>query len=81
MSVSVILNVDSSAISEVSFDYDENQVGVTYHSNPDKSYVFACENPQSVEDQIRTAESVGKLIAKLKNNSVLVPIQVWYIIR
>ncbi len=76
MTVSVTLSVDSSAISEVSFDYDENQVSVTYHSNPDKSYVFACENPQSVEDQIRTAESVGKLIAKLKNNSVLVPIQV-----
>jgi hypothetical protein len=76
MTVSVTLSVDSSAISEVSFDYDENQVAVTYNSNPDKSYVFACENPQSVEDQIRTAESVGKLIAKLKNNSVLVPIQV-----
>jgi hypothetical protein len=75
MSVSVVLNVDSSAISEVSFDYDENQVGVTYHSNPEKSYVFACDNPQSVEDDIRTAESVGKLIAQLKNNKVLVPIQ------
>jgi len=75
MSVSVILNVESSAISEVSFDYDENQVGVTYLSNPDKSYVFACDNPLSVEDQIRTAESVGKLIAKLKKNQVLVPIQ------
>ena len=76
MSVSVILNVDSSAISEVSFDYDDNQVGVTYHSNPEKSYLFACENPQNVEDEIRTAESVGKLIAQLKNNKVLVPIQV-----
>ena len=75
MSVSVILNVESSAISEVSFDYDDNQVGVTYHSNPEKSYVFACDNPQSVEDDIRTAESVGKLIAQLKNNKVLVPIQ------
>jgi hypothetical protein len=75
MSVSAILSVDSSAISHVSFDYDENQVGVTYNSNPDKSYLFACENPLSVEEQIRTAESVGKLIAKLKNNKVLVPIQ------
>jgi hypothetical protein len=75
MSASVILSVDSSAISEVSFDYEENQVGVTYHSNTDKSYLFACENPQSVEEQVRTAESVGKLIAKLKNNKVLVPIQ------
>lgn len=75
MSVSVILNVDSSAISEVSFDYDDNQVGVTYLSNPDKSYVFACDNPVSVEEQIRTAESVGKLVSQLKNNKVLVPIQ------
>lgn len=75
MSVSVILNVNSSAISEVSFDYDDNQVGVTYLSNPDKSYVFACDNPVSVEEQVRTAESVGKLVSQLKNNKVLVPIQ------
>lgn len=76
MSVSVILSVDSSAISEVSFDYDENQVGVTYNSNPDKSYVFACKDPLNVENEIRTAESVGKLIAQLKKNEILVPIDV-----
>jgi len=75
MSVTAILAVESSAISQVSFDYDEMQVGVTYKSNPDKSYVFSCQNPVDVEDQIRTAESVGKLIAQLKNNKVLVPIQ------
>jgi hypothetical protein len=75
MSVTAILAVESSAISQVSFDYDELQVGVTYKSNPDKSYVFSCQNPIDVEDQVRTAESVGKLIAQLKNNKVLVPIQ------
>lgn len=75
MSVTAILAVESSAISQVSFDYDEMQVGVTYKSNPDKSYMFSCQNPVDVEDQIRTAESVGKLIAQLKNNKVLVPIQ------
>jgi hypothetical protein len=75
MSVTAILAVESSAISQVSFDYDEMQVGVTYKSNPDKSYVFSCQNPIDVEDQIRTAESVGKLISQLKNNKVLVPIQ------
>ena len=75
MSVTAILAVESSAISQVSFDYDEMQVGVTYKSNPDKSYVFSCQNPVDVEDQVRTAESVGKLIAQLKNNKVLVPIQ------
>lgn len=75
MSVTATLAVDSSAISHVSFDYDENQVGVTYHSNPEKSYLFACDSPLTVEEQIRTAESVGKLINQLKNNKVLVPIQ------
>jgi hypothetical protein len=76
MSVTATLAVDSSAISQVSFDYDQMQVGVTYHSNPDKSYVFSCKDPVTVEEQIRTAESVGKLIAKLKNNKILVPVQV-----
>jgi len=76
MSVSAILAVESSAISQVSFDYDEMQVGVTYKSNPDKSYLFACDNPLNVEEKVRTAESVGKLIAQLKNNKVLVPIAV-----
>jgi len=75
MSVTAILAVESSAISQVSFDYDEMQVGVTYKSNPDKSYLFSCQNPIDVEDQVRTAESVGKLIAQLKNNKVLVPIE------
>ena len=75
MTVTAILSVESSAISQVSFDYDEMQVGVTYHSNPEKSYVFACDNPITVEEQVRTAESVGKLIAKLKKNQILVPIQ------
>jgi hypothetical protein len=74
MSVTAILAVESSAISQVSFDYDEMQVGVTYKSNPDKSYVFSCQNPVDVEDQVRTAESVGKLIAQLKNNKILVPV-------
>jgi hypothetical protein len=74
MSVTAILAVESSAISQVSFDYDELQVGVTYKSNPDKSYVFSCQNPIDVEDQVRTSESVGKLIAQLKNNKVLVPV-------
>jgi hypothetical protein len=36
--------------------------------------MFSCQNPVDVEDQIRTAESVGKLIAQLKNNKILVPI-------
>lgn len=77
MSFTAILSVESSAISQVSFDYDGMQVGVTYNSNPDKSYVFSCTDPVSVEDQIRTTESVGKLIAQLKNNKVLVPVQMW----
>ena len=71
MSFTAILSVESSAISQVSFDYDGMQVGVTYNSNPDKSYVFSCTDPVSVEDQIRTTESVGKLISQLKKEGTL----------
>jgi hypothetical protein len=72
----VSLLVDSSAISEVSFDYDTNEVGVVYHSNPDTAYVFGCNDLENVESQVRGAQSVGKLIAQLKKNEVLVPLEV-----
>lgn len=71
----VSLFVNSSAISEVNFDYDANEVGVVYHSNPDTAYVFGCNDLEGVETQVRDAESVGKLIAQLKNNEVLVPLE------
>jgi len=72
----VSLFVNSSAISEVNFDYDSNEVGVVYHSNPDTAYVFGCNDLESVENEVRTAESVGKLIAQLKTSEVLVPLEV-----
>lgn len=72
----VSLSVNSSAISEVNFDYDTNEVGVVYHSNPEVAYVFGCDNLEGVENQVRDAESVGKLIAQLKKNEILVPIEV-----
>jgi len=71
----VSLFVNSSAISEVNFDYDSNEVGVVYHSNPDTAYVFGCNDLEGVETQVRDAESVGKLIAQLKSSEVLVPLE------
>lgn len=72
MSISSVLPVtSSSAISEISFDYDEKEVGVTFISNPDKSYIFICDNPIDVETQLRTAESIGKLISQLKKDGTL----------
>lgn len=72
----VSLSVESSAISQVNFDYDSNEVSVVYHSNPDIAYMFGCDNLESVENEVRSAESIGKLIAQLKKNEVLIPVQV-----
>jgi len=60
---------NSSAIAKISFD--ENQVGVAYSSNPEKFYLFDCDNPDDVKNRIESAESVGKLISTLKKNGEL----------
>ena len=72
--MSVLEVTNSSAIAKVSFETELQEVGVAYNSNPDTFYVFKCDNVEDVQKQIETAESVGKLIAQLKKNSVLVPV-------
>ena len=72
--MSVLEVTNSSAIAKVSFETELQEVGVAYNSNPDTFYVFKCDNVEDVQKQVETAESVGKLIAQLKKNSVLVPV-------
>lgn len=67
----VILSVSSSAISEIFLDYHKNEIGIVYHNKPDKPYIFLCENLAEIEERIRTADSVGKLIAHLKTEEIL----------
>lgn len=65
---------DSSAIAKISFDYDESQVGIAYTSNPEKIYVFKCEDLDSVLEKVETAVSVGKLVSQLRKDGTLVSV-------
>ena len=64
---------NSSAIAKISFT--ETQVGVAYTYNPEKFYLFDCDNPDEVKEKVQSAESVGKLISTLKKNGKLKIIQ------
>lgn len=65
---------NSSAISQISFQEDENIVGICYTSS-DKVYEFYCEDFVNVKGQIinahEKAESVGKLINSLRKDGSL----------
>ena len=65
---------NSSAIAKISFNSEDNEVGVAYTYKPDKFYVFKCDDLVSVQDQIKVADSVGKLISDLKKDGTLVSI-------
>ena len=62
---------NSSAIAKISFDYEENQVGVAYTYKPEMFYLFTCEDIQSVREKIDTTESVGKYISQLRKEGTL----------
>jgi hypothetical protein len=69
---SEILEVEnSSAISKISLNYEENIVAVAYTSNPEKFYDFLCEDVISVRDKLKSAESMGKCVSELKKEGTL----------
>lgn len=62
---------NSSAISKIQFDDEQNQVGVAYTYKPDTFYLFQCDELKTVKTQIQSTESVGKLISQLKKDGTL----------
>ena len=65
---------NSSAIAKISFDYDENQVGIAYTYKPEQVYLFKCDDLTYVKEQVNVAESVGKLVSQLRKDGTLVSI-------
>ena len=76
--MNVIEFTNSSAVAKVSIDQDESQVGVAFTSNPEKFYMFQCDNVDgfvdSLNQTISTDESVGKFISKLRKDGTLVSV-------
>ncbi len=71
----VIMKINgSSAIANVNFDLDENQIGVTYTSQ-DKEYVFLAKDKNRVRTELASTtarnESVGRLINDYKKSGQL----------
>ena len=69
---------NSSAIVKISFNSEDNTVGVAYTYKPDKFYVFKCDSIDGFKDSLYTAfdngESVGKMISQMKKDGVLVTV-------
>jgi hypothetical protein len=68
----------SGAIAKLSFNDEDNTVGVAYTYKPDKFYVFKCDSIDGFKDRLHTAfdngESVGKMISQMKKDGVLVTV-------
>jgi hypothetical protein len=65
---------NSSAIAKISFNSEDSEVGIAYTYKPEKFYIFRCDDVVSVQEQIKSADSVGKLISELKKEGTLVSI-------
>lgn len=62
---------DSSSIAKIQFDEEQNQVGIAFTYKPEQVYVFKCDDLTTVKEQVKIAESVGKLISKFRKDGTL----------
>lgn len=66
----------SSAISKISFNHDDKEIGVAFVANPDKFYYFNCEDVDdfvnNLQEAINQNESLGKFISKLRKDGTLI---------
>lgn len=60
----------SSAISKITFNDDDNLVGVSFTYNPKKEYLYFCEDLSSIKKQVKDIESKGLSIGKLINSLI-----------
>lgn len=76
--MSLIEFTNSSAISKISFNHDDSEIGVAFTANPDKYYYFQCEDVddfvQKLEETVNSNESLGKFISNLRKDGTLISI-------
>jgi Fe2+ or Zn2+ uptake regulation protein len=69
---------DSSAISKISLNNANNEVGISFTSKPDNFYLFECgdvsEFEIKVNEVVSTKESLGKFIASSRKDGTLVAV-------
>ena len=76
--MSLIEFTNSSAISKISFNHDDNEIGVAFTANPDKYYYFQCEDVdnfiEKLEETVNANESLGKFISGLRKDGTLISV-------
>lgn len=69
---------DSSAISKISIDNVNNEVGISFTSKPDNFYLFECDDVSEFENMVNEVveakESLGKFIASSRKDGTLVAV-------
>jgi len=69
---------DSSAISKISLDDDNNEVGIAFTYKPDNFYLFECDDVSEFETKVNEVigakESLGKFIASSRKDGTLIAI-------
>ena len=76
--MSLIEFTNSSAISKISFNHDDGEIGVALTAKPDKEYYFQCEDVdnfiQKLEETVNANESLGKFISGLRKDGTLISV-------
>lgn len=62
---------NSSAISKISFNEEESLVGISFTYNPQKEYLFVCDEIEDVKSQIQSTDSIGKIINLFRKDGTL----------
>ena len=60
----------SSAISKISFNDEDNLVGVSFTYNPKKEYLYYCEDLVPIKSKLKETEAKGISVGKLVNSLI-----------
>ncbi len=66
----------SSSISKISFNYEQNLVGISFTYNPNKEYLYLCDDLNAIETKLETVSSIGKLINECRKDGTFKNIEV-----
>jgi len=66
---------NSSAVSKISFNHEDSEIGVAFVANPEKYYYFQCEDVdnfvEKLEETVNANESLGKFISGLRKDGTV----------
>ena len=69
---------NSSAVSKISFNHEDSEIGVAFVANPEKYYYFQCEDVdnfvEKLEETVNANESLGKFISGLRKDGTLISV-------